>query len=119
MFVCVFVCVFVFVFVFVLCVFACLCVCVFAFVFVLCMEGRPIDGRICSVWFGLFPGFASVVDKAPFEVVEKGWGEFEAQIKVQFHMTSMKSVSARGLIAFVCVSLFWMVVVGRGELQGF
>merc|ERR1719326_795447 len=66
--------------------------------FVKSATNEPLENFVKKVTFTLHPSFkpqVRVVDKAPFEVVEKGWGEFEAQIKVQFHMTSMKSATLK------------------------
>ncbi|EGD81713.1 hypothetical protein PTSG_02424 [Salpingoeca rosetta] len=62
---------------------------------------EPLENFVKKVTFTLHPSFkppTRVVDKPPFQVVENGWGEFEAQIKIQFHPTTLKSMTLRHIV---------------------
>eukprot|EP00049_Salpingoeca_infusionum_P008406 m.138062 g.138062 ORF g.138062 m.138062 type:complete len:230 (+) comp14007_c0_seq2:151-840(+) len=62
---------------------------------------EPIEGFIKKVSFTLHSSFANhirVVDQPPFEITEVGWGEFEVQLKLYFHLHSLKCLTIKHLL---------------------
>ena len=61
-------------------------------------HGEDISYFIEKVTFKLHPSFQQAVREVtspPFEVTEKGWGEFEATIRIHFKDPNEKNVEMR------------------------